>query len=492
MPSCTVPAVAVTLIGTMYELRNKLDRRNVSSDTKKNYRACNSFLQDVLDGYLVACAMHHFKMKSADDDGIIPVGFARNELDSWFKSELMDIVDRLILNWEILQKDIVAFLREHIGNPSYPQRETVSVFDQQPSFVMEAHPPDQQDNRSPFHALHSHHSSVPATSNIYRHNVIAFLHRVQLLQQQQQQQQQQLLSPPIFHQPINHSVQQVYLSTTNSADPITTFPCRVSRCGQAFIADNERRAHERSVHGLSRVPLRQGQMRQGSRQQQSLTEDCVFNYSSNIMTMALLERDFHDAVREMDGPRLLRLWKIKMLYFKAAGRTKYALEALLFQADQLALLSPWDAYRQLWNRGFNLSGGSGKNIPLDMMVEHNNLFIKEMIGYQGANVTFKSAQQVSRASIQLEAVLGNLDKSLNIHEESGGNAPVDKRRDILLIADEVRGNIIKEIRPRAYKAFPEIKRNVFQQLDSSKVFQWIQNHKKLIAKVHELESVSAI
>ena len=53
--------------GTMYQLRNRVDRRNVLTDTKKNYRACNSFLQDVLDGYMVACAMKHFGISSPDD-----------------------------------------------------------------------------------------------------------------------------------------------------------------------------------------------------------------------------------------------------------------------------------------------------------------------------------------------------------------------------------------------------------------------------------------
>ena len=48
------------------------------------------------------------------------------------------------------------------------------------------------------------------------------------------------------------------------------------------------------------------------------------------MKMALLERDFQDAVHEMDGPRLLRLWKFKMLHFKEAGRSKYALEACMY------------------------------------------------------------------------------------------------------------------------------------------------------------------
>jgi hypothetical protein len=43
-------------------------------------------------------------------------------------------------------------------------------------------------------------------------------------------------------------------------------------------------------------------------------------------------------------------------------------------------------------KGFNLKGGARNNIPLDLMVEHNNNYAKEMICNQSANVTFSSAQ----------------------------------------------------------------------------------------------------
>ena len=108
--------------------------------------------------------------------------------------------------------------------------------------------------------------------------------------------------------------------------------------------------------------------------------------------MALIEKDFKDATREMDGQRLFRLWKMKMLYFKNSGRSKYALEGLYFQADQYALLSPQEAHRQIWNRGFNTKGGQGNNIPLDLMVEHQNNYVKDLVRHQGANLTFMSAQ----------------------------------------------------------------------------------------------------
>ena len=100
---------------------------------------------------------------------------------------------------------------------------------------------------------------------------------------------------------------------------------------------------------------------------------------------------------------------------------KYALEAFYFLADQLALLIARMKPIGIYGRGFKLRGGRGNNIRLDLMVEHNNKFVKEMIyiANQIANVSFDSSQLVSRASQRIEAVLTNIDLSLSVRMESG-------------------------------------------------------------------------
>ena len=111
-------------VGTMYQLRNKVDRRNVLTDTKKNYRACNSFLQDVLDGYIVACAMKHFGISSPDDIDAIPPGLHDDLREAWFLSEMLNIVDTSVLQWKHLEKDAAMF-QEAIGHGVHAYGETV-------------------------------------------------------------------------------------------------------------------------------------------------------------------------------------------------------------------------------------------------------------------------------------------------------------------------------------------------------------------------------
>ena len=109
----------------------------------------------------------------------------------------------------------------------------------------------------------------------------------------------------------------------------------------------------------------------------SADQDSIFNYASTFL-MSLLKANFNDAVKEMDGQRLLRCWKLVMLCYKKVGRTEYVLESLYLQDEQYSLLSPQEAYRLLHNRGINLKCGCGKNVPLDLKVEHVNNLIKDL------------------------------------------------------------------------------------------------------------------
>jgi len=56
-------------------------------------------------------------------------------------------------------------------------------------------------------------------------------------------------------------------------------------------------------------------------------QDGVFNYAREVLTYTLLYAKFEDAIKEGDGPRIIRCWKFFLLFFKACNRTKYALEA---------------------------------------------------------------------------------------------------------------------------------------------------------------------
>ena len=53
--------------GTVYQLRNLINRRNVTSKPKTDVNAADDFFEVVVTGYIVSAMMSHLKMKSLDD-----------------------------------------------------------------------------------------------------------------------------------------------------------------------------------------------------------------------------------------------------------------------------------------------------------------------------------------------------------------------------------------------------------------------------------------
>ena len=51
-------------------------------------------------------------------------------------------------------------------------------------------------------------------------------------------------------------------------------------------------------------------------------------YATEVMTLGLIWENFHDATREGDGERLIRISKFLLLIFKAARRKNYSIKAL--------------------------------------------------------------------------------------------------------------------------------------------------------------------
>ena len=101
-----------------------------------------------------------------------------------------------------------------------------------------------------------------------------------------------------------------------------------------------------------------------------------FDYACTRLSFGLFVANFDDAVKEGDGERILRSWKFALLIFKAYNHSKYALASLLLQAGVSAMLTPRQAHRLTWNRTVNTKGGKGKNISLDLRLEHLNNIVK--------------------------------------------------------------------------------------------------------------------
>ena len=54
--------------GTFYQLRNLIDRRNVSANVKGHRNEIEDFLDLVISSHLIVCAIHYFAMENETDE----------------------------------------------------------------------------------------------------------------------------------------------------------------------------------------------------------------------------------------------------------------------------------------------------------------------------------------------------------------------------------------------------------------------------------------
>lgn len=102
----------------------------------------------------------------------------------------------------------------------------------------------------------------------------------------------------------------------------------------------------------------------------------IFNHSVELLKMLLIKRILDNAIKRGDGQTLSLLLKHMLLYFKQLGCTKYTIACFEFVAQQQIFLSEKMATLVRQDRFVNNRGGARNNIPVDLDVEHSNLFFK--------------------------------------------------------------------------------------------------------------------
>lgn len=212
------------------------------------------------------------------------------------------------------------------------------------------------------------------------------------------------------------------------------------------------------------------------------TQDDVYNYNCALLTDGLFFLNFLDSISEGDGLRIMRQYKYMMLYCKADGEhsTKYALECLYQFFLIYALLSPRDRERFIWNRSVNNFGGVGKNIALDLDTEHSNHYLKQAIKNLGPNLTERSVSRICKAEKETRAMMEAMDKSLKLASDSGKRSSALLDRDLAELVKRLCNNNVFQCQQRdgQYTCYSGFKRNPFQDLDISNVYNWINLHKK--------------
>lgn len=259
--------------------------------------------------------------------------------------------------------------------------------------------------------------------------------------------------------------------------------CRV--CNKEYVYAKARDSHETTIHAFSIESSETD-----TTQPESKPIDARYNYACARLNFGMLIFNFDDAIKEGDGERVLRCWKFMLLIFRAYKHTKYAFAALQLFFYTACLLSERLSHFLVWNRTVNNHGGKGRNISLDLRLEHLNNLLKEMLRCLGVNVTEKSAQRCSEAISMLEEMLHNIDVELGVKEPSGHHIKAKDDKDFEALIKEIheRGNLFSfdpSSSERNYQKFPDFQRNILSGLDFKQLNKWLNTHKKEMSRLQQ-------
>lgn len=214
---------------------------------------------------------------------------------------------------------------------------------------------------------------------------------------------------------------------------------------------------------------------------QSAAVDGVFAYASAVLNNGLLLLEFKDAIREGDGPRILRCWKAFLLYFHFAKHHNYANEVVRMLATVHASATPRVAAQITWSRVVNTRGLAGHNIPVDLHNEQLNKALKQAVTGLGPNITQETILQCGKSLDGLLKVAKSFDQQHGLHPESLEHSAPRLAKDEKLIMDELaRSRVFEYIPGREHRSFRGIKPNAAQKVDLKKITAWIQEKKHIL------------
>ena len=127
--------------------------------------------------------------------------------------------------------------------------------------------------------------------------------------------------------------------------------------------------------------------------------------------------------------------------FRQEKHYNYANEAVNLMV-QTILLSPRKVSEMKWSRTVNTTGQIGKNIPVDLHMEHLNRRVKIMMRNLGSNITPNAVQRGSKTLGTIEeACLRFREETDLVHSKNYHTVPSNKK-DVLKIQEQL---VVEEV-----------------------------------------------
>ena len=145
-----------------------------------------------------------------------------------------------------------------------------------------------------------------------------------------------------------------------------------------------------------------------------------------------------------------------------------------------------ETQRFIWNRTVNSSGSIGKNVALDLDVEHSNNFLKQAIKNLGPNLHESAVRRICNAESGVRTILQNVDHSILVHHSAGSSehSTQSVERDLEELVGKCTTHALYQfVELRKYVHYHNFQREPFASLDMSEMYKWINKHKNNIEDI---------
>ena len=203
------------------------------------------------------------------------------------------------------------------------------------------------------------------------------------------------------------------------------------------------------------------------------TDDGVSSYAIQLLRMGCLYLEFADAIREGDGERVVRCWRYFLPIFRAARCTNYACESFHLLYQHLYALSPRLSNQLMWSRFINVHGLPGRNIPLDLHMEHLNRLAKDAIKNLKSNTTVTAVSRVGHCIGTLSPLLDQFDRENFVVSGSSKYRKPCATKDIAIAVEELVNRQAFSVQEgRRHRHYPKGK-DLLRSIPQEELQEWM-------------------
>ena len=204
------------------------------------------------------------------------------------------------------------------------------------------------------------------------------------------------------------------------------------------------------------------------------SDDGVLSYAEEVFSLGLFLMEFIDGIRE-DGNRILCCWKYMLLMYKSSNKTKYSAEAFNLLAQYHFIFSDRLRINQLlWSRTVNVHGKPGRNVPMDLHMEHLNRMFKDAVSKLGPNTVDISLQRTGKALKALVDIQQRFDLVTGITVQSSYHTFRSNNTDLKKIIEHLQeARVFDAISNRMHLQFSKLKGCVINKVDKATLKEWM-------------------